>query len=53
MSEKPSIIKGGMYSDKRGNLRFVNDMNLEDSVNEKIRFPAEWWFDWNNLKPLL
>lgn len=26
-----------------------SDMSLEESLNEKIRFPANWWMDWNKL----
>ena len=30
MSEKPEIIKGGIFTDKRGSLRFVNDFHFKD-----------------------
>ena len=30
MSEQPKIINGGIFSDKRGYMRFVNDFNLKD-----------------------
>ncbi|HPE77598.1 MAG TPA: hypothetical protein PLC80_16005 [Draconibacterium sp.] len=28
MSQKPTIIKGGIFSDERGSMRFVNDFNF-------------------------
>jgi dTDP-4-dehydrorhamnose 3,5-epimerase len=31
-------------------ILIFSDMNLEDSINEKIRFPAEWWMDWKTLE---
>lgn len=30
MAEKPSIIKGGSFSDERGTMRFVNDFKFTD-----------------------
>jgi dTDP-4-dehydrorhamnose 3,5-epimerase len=33
-------------------LMIFSDMELEQSVNEKIRYNPEWWFDWQKLKPL-
>lgn len=27
-------------------IMIFSDMNLEESVNEKIRFPADKWLDW-------
>lgn len=30
-------------------IMIFSDMNLEESVNEKIRFPSDWWFDWNKI----
>ena len=30
MIEKPEIIKGGLFNDQRGTMRFVNDFRLED-----------------------
>lgn len=30
MPEQPSIIKGGIFSDERGTLRFVNDFHFSD-----------------------
>ena len=30
MAEKPTIIKGGSYTDQRGAMRFVNDFHFED-----------------------
>lgn len=30
-------------------LLIFSDMNLEESVNEKIRFPAYWWLDWDKF----
>ncbi len=31
-------------------LMVFSDMNLEESVNEKIRFPANWWLNWEKFK---
>jgi dTDP-4-dehydrorhamnose 3,5-epimerase len=30
MSDKPTIIKGGIFCDERGSMRFVNDFRFED-----------------------
>jgi len=30
-------------------ILIFSDMNLEDSLNEKIRFPADWWMDWSRF----
>lgn len=30
MAQKPTIIKGGTFSDERGSMRFVNDFNFND-----------------------
>ncbi len=30
MSEQPTIIKGGNFTDHRGSMRFVNDFRFED-----------------------
>jgi dTDP-4-dehydrorhamnose 3,5-epimerase len=30
-------------------IMVFSDMNLEESLNERIRFPAEWWLDWEKL----
>jgi dTDP-4-dehydrorhamnose 3,5-epimerase-like enzyme len=50
-SEIISIPKGYANGIKalepHSEIMILSDMNLEESVNEKIRFPAEWWFDWD------
>jgi dTDP-4-dehydrorhamnose 3,5-epimerase-like enzyme len=52
-SELISIPKGYANGIKalepNAELLIFSDMNLEESVNEKIRYPSEWWLDWNNL----
>jgi dTDP-4-dehydrorhamnose 3,5-epimerase-like enzyme len=30
-------------------IMIFSDMNLDDSKNENIRFPAEWWMDWKKF----
>lgn len=30
-------------------ILIFSDMDLEESVNEKIRFPSDWWLDWNQF----
>lgn len=30
-------------------ILIFSDMSLEESLNEKIRFPAHWWIDWKIL----
>ncbi len=30
MQEQPTIIKGGIFSDQRGSMRFVNDFHFKD-----------------------
>lgn len=31
-------------------ILIFSDMNLEESEKEKIRFPTDWWIDWNRIK---
>jgi len=31
-------------------LMIFSDMSLEESINEKIRYPATKWLDWNNIE---
>ena len=33
-------------------LMIFSDMEVKESVREKIRFNPHFWFDWENLKPL-
>ena len=53
-SEILSIPKGyanGLKAiDPDSELMIFSDMSLEESLNEKIRYPANWWFDWERLK---
>jgi dTDP-4-dehydrorhamnose 3,5-epimerase-like enzyme len=53
-SEILSIPKGyanGLKALKpNSELMIFSDMNLEESVNEKIRFPADMWFDWEKIE---
>lgn len=55
-SEIVSIPKGyanGLKAlEPNSEVLIFSDMGLDDSKNEKIRFPEENWFDWNMLKPL-
>lgn len=55
-SEIISVPKGyanGLKAlEPNSELMIFSDMNLEESVNEKIRFDANLWFDWQNLKSL-
>ncbi len=30
-------------------IMVFSDMGVEESVKEKIRFPAEWWMDWEKF----
>jgi len=41
--------KGKRYALPNSEIMIFSDMNLEESVNEKIRFPSDWWFDWNKI----
>lgn len=53
-SEIISVPKGyanGLKAlETNSEVMIFSDMELEESVNEKIRFPAHWWLDWNNIK---
>jgi dTDP-4-dehydrorhamnose 3,5-epimerase-like enzyme len=31
-------------------LMIFSDMCLSESVNEKIRYPPNWWFDWEKFQ---
>jgi len=50
-SEIISIPKGyanGLKAlEPNSEILIFSDMGLEESVNEKIRFPADWWMDWS------
>ena len=52
-SEILSIPKGyanGLKAmESNSELMIFSDMNLEESVNEKIRFPSDWWLDWDEI----
>lgn len=30
-------------------LMIFSDMSMEDSVRENIRYPADWWLDWDEI----
>lgn len=30
-------------------ILLFSDMNLEDSLSENIRYPSDWWLDWENI----
>ena len=34
-------------------IMIFSDMSLEDSVNENIRYPADWWLDWEKINSTL
>lgn len=34
-------------------IMVLSDKSLNDSINEKIRYPANYWFDWIKLKPVI
>ena len=52
-SEIISIPKGyanGLKAlEPNSEIMVLSDMDLEQSVNEKIRFPADWWLDWRKF----
>lgn len=52
-SEIISVPKGyanGLKAmEPNSEVMIFSDMNLEESVNEKIRFPADWWLDWSKF----
>lgn len=53
-SEIISVPKGyanGLKAlEPNSEIMILSDMHLEESVNEKIRFPADWWLDWTAFK---
>lgn len=52
-SEILSIPKGyanGLKAlEPNSELMIFSDVNLEDSITEDIRYPADWWLDWNKI----
>jgi dTDP-4-dehydrorhamnose 3,5-epimerase len=30
-------------------IMVLSDMSLEESINEKIRYPSNWWLNWKDL----
>lgn len=52
-SEIISIPKGyanGLKAlEPNSELLIFSDMSLEESINEKIRFPADWWMNWEKF----
>ena len=30
-------------------VMILSDMSLEESLMEKVRYPSEWWMNWNNF----
>lgn len=53
-SEIISVPKGyanGLKAlEPNSEIMVLSDMHLEESVNEKIRFPAGWWLNWDTIK---
>lgn len=53
-SELISVPKGyanGLKAlESNSEVMIFSDMSLEESVNEKIRFPASKWLDWGKIK---
>lgn len=53
-SEIISIPKGyanGLKAlESNSEIMIFSDMNLEESVNEKIRYPADWWLNWDKIE---
>lgn len=31
-------------------IMIFSDMNLEESIKEKIRYPADWWLNWETIE---
>jgi len=54
ISEIVSVPKGyanGLKALEPGSeIMVLSDMDLEQSVNEKIRYPADWWLNWNQFE---
>ena len=52
-SEIVSVPKGyanGLKAlEPNSEIMIFSDMSLDESVKEKIRFPSDWWFDWNKI----
>jgi len=52
-SEILSIPKGyanGLKAlEPNSELMIFSDLGVEESVREKIRFPADWWLDWSKF----
>jgi dTDP-4-dehydrorhamnose 3,5-epimerase len=52
-SEIASIPKGYANGFKaletNSEILVFSDMSLNESLNENIRFPADWWMDWNKF----
>lgn len=53
-SEIVSIPKGyanGLKAlEPDSELMIFSDMSLEDSLAENIRYPSDWWLDWNSIE---
>ena len=53
-SEIISIPKGyanGLKAlEPNSEILVLSDMDLEESVNEKIRYPADWWLNWETIE---
>lgn len=53
-SEIISIPKGyanGLKAlEPNSEILVLSDMDLEESVNEKIRYPADWWLNWEMIE---
>lgn len=52
-SEIISVPKGyanGIKAlESNSEIMIFSDMNLEESVNENIRYPADWWLNWDKI----
>ena len=49
----PAVYANGLKAlEPDSEVMIFSDVELEQSVKEKIRYNPEWWFDWQKLKPL-
>jgi dTDP-4-dehydrorhamnose 3,5-epimerase len=53
-SEIISVPKGyanGLKAlEPNSEIMIFSDMDLEESVHEKIRYPSDWWLDWEKIE---
>ena len=51
LSLPKGYANGLMALEPNSEILIFSNMDLKDSLIENVRYPAEWWFDWDKFDP--